>query len=156
MLVAVLVVASMGKGKTGKPRALEGDPEVDEVEPGETLDEFLRENLRTSEIEVRAPGPGGLPSLAFLQAHFKTKSASIRYMNTLGHKPAVIAKHLGFRYQMVRNILTNQLKRGPNEDFTIPSQTPEQDLEVKGEVQEAPGVSGPPNEKQGSPEEGDW
>lgn len=41
----------------------------------------------------------------------KTKSAMIRYLWADGHTRSAIAKFMGCKYQMVRNILTQQPKR---------------------------------------------
>jgi hypothetical protein len=62
----------------------------------------------------------GLPALDVLKEKFKTKSAVIRHLHIdHGAKVKVIAKHLGLRYQHVRNVLKTELKRGPNEDFHL-------------------------------------
>lgn len=70
-----------------------------------------------------------LPSLHWLQSTFKTKSAVIRYLFAQGHSVKTIAKHTGFRYQHVRNVLTTNLKRGPNEPYKLDPAT--------GKVEEA-------------------
>jgi hypothetical protein len=70
----------------------------------------------------------GLPSLDWLKAQFKTKSAAIRYLHSdLGgaNAPRVIAKHLGIRYQHARNVCLTPLKRGPNEDWRPKAQIPD-------------------------------
>lgn len=79
----------------------------------ESLDDFLREMHGTTTV-----AEGGMPTLDWLKEHFKTKSAAIRYLHTKGFKVKDISKHLGVRYQHVRNVLTTELKRGPNEPFT--------------------------------------
>jgi hypothetical protein len=96
--------------------------EVDEVSETphdlipETLDEFLRDIHQTSSLNTQN---SDLPSLEFLKKHFKTRSAAIRYLHSKGHSVNVIHKHLNLRYQHVRNVLTTELKRGPNEQPTI-------------------------------------
>lgn len=74
----------------------------------------------------------GLPPLHWLQSTFKTKSAVIRYLFAQGHSVKTIAKHTGFRYQHVRNVLTTNLKRGPNEPYKLDPAT--------GKVEEAHNV----------------
>lgn len=61
----------------------------------------------------------GMPSLAWLKESFKTSSAQIRYLHDQGHSVNKIHKHTGLRYQHVRNVLKNQLKRGPHEQFNL-------------------------------------
>jgi hypothetical protein len=109
----------------------------------ESLNDFLRNMHGTSTLgeDVRSEGPRSycdpdsvghqetsqaasasspkLPSIGWLQSQFKTKSATIRYLHSQGFTVNEIRRHLGFRYQMVRNVLHNQLKRGPNEDFHL-------------------------------------
>lgn len=70
------------------------------------------------EMSPNNQGPD-LPSLHWLQSTFKTKSAVIRYLFAQGHSVKTIAKHTGFRYQHVRNVLTTNLKRGPNEPYKL-------------------------------------
>lgn len=60
-----------------------------------------------------------LPSLGWIGANFKTKSAAIRYLISQGHPTNAIAELLNVRYQHVRNVKTTQLKRGPNEDWNL-------------------------------------
>lgn len=102
---------------------VEDEDEVDEVGEDlpyeisrdihpETLDDFFREQFQTSTLESN-----GMPSLSWIHKHFKTKSAAIRYLAFKGYKVKEISKHLGIRYQHVRNVLTTQLKRGPNENW---------------------------------------
>ncbi len=92
----------------------------------DNLDDYLREFHQTTTAGMAVASKGdaitmdsGLPSIAFLKSNFKTKSAAIRHMNSLGYDVNTISKHLGIRYQHVRNVLTNELKRGPNEDFRL-------------------------------------
>lgn len=47
-----------------------------------------------------------------LLASFKTKSACIRYLDSLGWNRSKIATKLNIRYQHVRNVLTQELKKG--------------------------------------------
>ena len=111
----------MSRRKKGLEEAIqELDDKPESHEP--TLEEFVRE-LHGDTPTGQA---NGMPSLDKLKAMFKTKSAAIRYLSLSeqdgGPKGGPfdvkdIAKHLGIRYQMVRNIRTNPLKRGPNEDY---------------------------------------
>lgn len=82
----------------------------------ESLDDFVRDMHGTTPTGEA----GGLPSLLALKEKFKTKSAAIRHLH-IDHNASVkdIAKHLGLRYQHVRNVLKTELKRGPNEDFHL-------------------------------------
>lgn len=101
------------------------DPEVTEggVPPEEkphSLQEFLAETFgEDAPPPAELPTDGGLPSLGWLKAHFKTKSAAIRYLVSKGHAVGEIAKLMGTKYQHVRNVKTTQLKRGPNEDWNL-------------------------------------
>lgn len=89
------------------------------------LESFLKEVFDDPNVEVpKAPlDPNdpriAMPSMAFLKEHFKTQSAIIRYLHSKGFQVKDIAKHMNTRYQHVRNVLTNQLKRGPNEPFNL-------------------------------------
>ena len=83
--------------------------------PDESLDEFLGGMFQQS-----ATGDDkGMPALDWLKSKFKTKSAAIRYLHEQGHSVNEIRKHLNLKYQHVRNVLTTNLKRGPNEDFHL-------------------------------------
>jgi hypothetical protein len=62
----------------------------------------------------------GLPTKEWLKEQFQTKSAAIRYLISKQFEVKDIAKHLGIRYQQVRNVSKNELKRGPNEDWRKP------------------------------------
>lgn len=95
--------------KTGKPRALEAEEELNERQSPE---EFAREMFGDAGQPQQE-----LPSIEWLKSQFKTKSACIRYLVHIGVPVNVIAKHLDIRYQMVRNVKTTELKRGPNEDW---------------------------------------
>lgn len=101
--------------KTGKPKALEDD-EITETPPEQSLDDFLREMHQTSTQEQKFEG---MPPLDWLKSKFKTKSGVIRYLIGKGFPKAAIAKHLGVKYQHVRNVSVQVLKRGPNEDPNI-------------------------------------
>jgi hypothetical protein len=96
------------KRKSGLPRALE--PEDDPHEP--TMEQFIQEMHGQADVPQN-----GMPPLTQLKEQYKTKSAAIRYLVHEGFEIKAIAKHLGVRYQMVRNVATNPLKRGPNEDW---------------------------------------
>lgn len=100
--------------------------QVTEVHKEESLDEFLQENMLTSTQEAN-----GMPSLEWLGKTFKTKSARIRYLVTKGFKTKDIAKHLGVKYQHVRNVSTTTLKRGPNESFDPNNPLPKFELPIK-------------------------
>ena len=101
--------------KKGLPKALE-EPTHDDEQPSEpTLEEFIKE------MHGQADAPqDGLPSLEWLKTQFDTKSAAVRYLVNQGHPTKLIAKHLGMRYQHVRNVANTPLKRGPNEDWRKP------------------------------------
>lgn len=88
--------------------------------PEQTLDEFMQEVFQETSTSANSKTEeGGLPSLQTLKNTFKTKSAIIRHLHSLGASVKDISKHTGIRYQMVRNVLTNELKRGPNEPFMV-------------------------------------
>lgn len=108
----------MTKRKTGKPRALEEESET--KQKGPSLEEFVREMHSSAERPQN-----GLPTLDWLKSQFRTKSACIRFLINQGHAVKVIAKHLDTRYQQVRNVSKNVLKRGPNEDWRGPLLTPQ-------------------------------
>lgn len=106
----------------GEPEEI---PEIDEVTEyqvnhdaasiaPEDLDRFLESQFGTTTLS-----DNGMPSVDWLRQRLKTKSAVIRYLHYKGFKVKDIAKHLGLRYQHVRNVLTTELKRGPNEPFKI-------------------------------------
>lgn len=118
--------------------------------PEETIDSFLRDVHQETVVSVGEPRfseenvvvgvgqgselpgselPGSdssepkVPSLKFLKEHFQTKSAAIRYLDSLNIPTKTIAKHLSIRYQHVRNVLKTDLKRGPNESFHLGTDT---------------------------------
>lgn len=102
----------------------EFDPEVTEggaQAQEHTLQQFLAETFGEDAPPPtdRPPEDGGLPSLGWVKANFKTKSAAIRYLLTKGHSVGDIAKLLDVKYQHVRNVKTTPLKRGPNENWNL-------------------------------------
>lgn len=70
-------------------------------------------------VEVTEPkkSPAGIviPPLFQLKELYKTKSAIIRHLTEIGMTVKEISAHTGIRYQHVRNVVTTELKRGPNE-----------------------------------------
>ena len=113
---------TMAKGSTknkGLPKAVQRELEDAEgqVEKTETLESFINEMHGEGSTAV---AQGDMPSKEWLQEQFKTKSAIIRYLINQGHEVRAITKHLGLRYQHVRNVATGNLKRGPNEDWRKP------------------------------------
>jgi hypothetical protein len=102
--------------KKSRRRPIENDPEVDEVPetPPETPKEFVKEMFGEEALAVPQPE---LPSMEWIKENYKTKSAAIRYLVHLGFNVNIISKHLGIKYQHVRNVATSPLKRGPNEDW---------------------------------------
>lgn len=99
----------------GLPAAVEAEEELKESFEGKTPEEFAKEMFGEADKPQE-----GLPSLEWLKQNFQTKSACIRYLHNQGVATKVIAKHLGVRYQQARNVITNPLKRGPNEDWRRP------------------------------------
>lgn len=95
--------------RQGLPKALQA---VEDQLPQQSPEEFAKEFFGTADKPVE-----GMPSMEWLKEHYKTKSAVIRYLVYKGHSIKDISRHTGIRYQMVRNVATNQLKRGPNEDW---------------------------------------
>lgn len=97
---------------------LSGDPNVlgtDQPNPladVHTLDEFLKQTFKQGT-------EGDMPARDWLKSQFKTKSAAIRFLDSKGYKPKEIAAHLEIRQQHVRNVLGQELKRGPNEAFQL-------------------------------------
>lgn len=115
---------------SGKPRALELEEEETQNDGHEeTLADFLSQmhgespESASDQNQARAQDdPNRIPSLGWLKEHFKTKSAVIRYLTITRQFPiAQVAKHTGYKYQHVRNVSTQKLKRGPNEPYSIPS-----------------------------------
>jgi DNA-binding NarL/FixJ family response regulator len=96
----------------GLPKALQAEEEIlEQQSPEEFAKEFFGDATEPQDAH-------GLPSLTWIKEQFQTKSAAIRYLISQGHATKHIAKHLGVRYQHVRNVATNKLKRGPNEPWT--------------------------------------
>ena len=100
--------------KRGLPRALEEDSELNDAEGSQSPEEFAKEFFGVAD---KPQDDKGLPSLEWLKSQYKTKSAVIRYLINQGFQIKDIAKHLGVKYQHVRNVATGKLKRGPNEDW---------------------------------------
>jgi len=70
------------------------------------------ETEETGLTEPKSEEPGIAISYEELeQAGAKTKSQIIRYLDSLGHSRASIARFLGVKYQHVRNVLTQPQKR---------------------------------------------
>jgi hypothetical protein len=93
--------------------------------PRKTDDNAPKEDLKSFIEEMHGEGSTalpqeGLPSIEWLKEQFQTKSAIIRYLINQGFDVKTITKHLGLRYQHVRNVATGTLKRGPNEDWRKP------------------------------------
>lgn len=110
----------MGKKprKQGLPKALQAEEDQKaQVATEPTLEQFVNELHGEGTTAV---AQDGFPTREWLQDTFKTKSAIIRYLVNQGFAVKDIAKHLGMRYQHVRNVSTNPLKRGPNEDWRKP------------------------------------
>lgn len=109
--------------KTGKPKAPVDEhddaaesastPAVPDQNLGEFINELHGDNTLSQPID-------GMPSMEWLQEQFKTKSAVVRYLTSKGYEVKNIARHLGMRYQHVRNVAKSTLKRGPNEDWRKP------------------------------------
>lgn len=94
---------TMPKNGKKKPQVETNIPVV-EIAPIPMDDKGKKSEVRMSMMEMddrlRASG-------------MKTKSAMIRLLWDDGYSRAAIAKYLGIRYQHVRNVLTKELKRGP-------------------------------------------
>ena len=107
------------KSPKGLPKAMQA--EIDEGEAQHEREESLKEFVENMHGEGSVDKPQtGLPSREWLQEQFQTKSAIIRYLINQGHTVNEIVKHLGLRYQHVRNVANSPLKRGPNEDWRKP------------------------------------
>lgn len=113
-----------------KPRKTKSGPQISDHESlaedelkalregqPQSLGEFIDEAHGTNTL---AQPIDGIPSAEWLQGQFKTKSATIRYLVSQGHQIKSIARHLGMKYQHVRNVAKSELKRGPNEDWRKP------------------------------------
>lgn len=108
-----------------KPKTQEEEiPQEDDVGlPQPTKDDItLSEFIQTMHEPNYSPvgSEKGLPTVEWLKGQFQTKSACVRYLISRGHAVKDIAKHLNMRYQHVRNVSKNELKRGPNEDWRKP------------------------------------
>lgn len=79
---------------------------------GSDLDRHLAEMFQTTTLEEN-----GMPSLEWLRVNFNSKSAIIRFLGGKGFGAKEIAQHLDIKYQHARNVLTQHLKRGPNETY---------------------------------------
>ncbi len=107
------------KTKTDKQELLdnlaedERPKELQDQSMGEFINELHGDNTLSQPVD-------GMPSVEWLQEQFKTKSATIRYLVHQGHPVKSISRHLGIRYQHVRNVSKSELKRGPNEDWRKP------------------------------------
>jgi hypothetical protein len=101
--------------KTGKPRAVEVADEAEQTRQEHPLEEFVKNMHGQPDVPQ-----GGMPSLDWLKKQFSTKSAAVRYLLNAGYSVNDIHKHMGMRYQHVRNISKLELKRGPNEDWRKP------------------------------------
>lgn len=104
--------------KSGLPKALQDEEEKQAQKASEpTLEQFVQElhGEGTADKPIE-----GWPTREWLQDTFKTKSAIIRYLISTGKEVKDISKHLGMRYQHVRNVAKGELKRGPNEDWRKP------------------------------------
>ncbi len=100
--------------KKGLPRQLEEDQDLNDPDH-QSPEEFAKEFF--GDTAVSQSDDHGLPTLDWLKSQYKTKSAVIRYLVNQGYEIKHIAKHLGVKYQHVRNVATSKLKRGPNEDW---------------------------------------
>lgn len=97
------------------------------IQGSSSLDQFLTNIFGHQSAAGNEPhGPsitwvdtewGKLPDPDSLRQIFQTKSAAIRYLHDKGVPVKRIALLVGIRYQHARNVLHNQLKRGPNEDW---------------------------------------
>lgn len=83
-----------------------------------TLSEFVQTMHEPNYSPIGAEK--GLPTKEWLKETFQTKSAAVRYLINQEFAVKDIAKHLGMRYQHVRNVSKTDLKRGPNEDWRKP------------------------------------
>lgn len=104
--------------KKGLPKALQA--EEDELQ-GKAHEPTIEQFVNEMHGEGTTSTPiDGIETKEWLQDTFKTKSAIIRYLTSKNHSVKDIAKHLGMRYQHVRNVSKAELKRGPNEDWRKP------------------------------------
>lgn len=75
-----------------------------------TIAEVSSDHLDEYGPAINYPAPSA-ESLEGLMATYKTKSAVIRYLDSQGWKRGQIAKFMEIRYQHVRNVLTQPLKK---------------------------------------------
>lgn len=97
------------------PRDDRDDAEDDITFPNIKKERDAADDLINNFIKEPEPKKGELPSLKWLMEQFKTKSGVIRYLTRLGYAHKIIANHLNIRTQHVRNVQTQELKRGPTE-----------------------------------------
>jgi len=112
---------------TKKPRHKQGLPkelqkEEDEAH-GKASEPSMEDFVRMMHGDASQP-QNGMPSQEWLKEQYTTKSAAVRYLVNQGFAIKDIAKHLDMRYQHVRNVANNPLKRGPNEDWRPKSPPP--------------------------------
>ena len=100
--------------------ARDDDDLTEEERQQQALADMLAQDLATKPVDVepfRLEDGTTLPPLEILKETYKTKSAVIRYLSSLGANVKEISAYTGIRYQHVRNVVTTPLKRGPNEDW---------------------------------------
>lgn len=97
--------------KTGKPKELE-----EEAPQEVSMEQFVKEMHGQADVPQN-----GMPPIDKIKEMFQTKSAAVRYLIHEGFEVKDIAKHLGMKYQHVRNVSLQKLKRGPNEDWRRPN-----------------------------------
>jgi len=100
--------------KRGLPRQLEEEEEKQSFAEQHPVEDFIKDMFGG---DAMAKDQDGLPPLDWLKSKFRTKSAAIRYLVNQKVPIKTIARHLGIKYQHARNVATQQLKRGPNEDW---------------------------------------
>lgn len=86
------------------------DREDKEHESEKSFTEFIKGMFPRTDV-------AGMPTTEWLQSKFRTKSAIIRFLNEKAYTIKQIASHLGIRGQHVRNVIGQELKRGPNEAY---------------------------------------
>lgn len=108
--------------KKGLPKAVQAELDQEEGKATEpTLEQFIQGLHGESTQNALDPR---LPTMEWIKANYKTKSAAIRYLVSLGIPVKVIAKFLDIKYQHARNVATSELKRGPNEDWRPKQEQP--------------------------------
>lgn len=113
------VVVSRAGVEPESETEMEETPSIFDEPTLEDMGVLEPEQLQEEPIPQAPTNDEELPSLAWIQYTFKTKSAAIRYLLDRGIAVKEIAKHLGIRYQHVRNVMKTPLKRGPNEAYKI-------------------------------------